>query len=99
MPSTSSGTDSFCGTAPRKEAAAAAIGPTPAKPSSSPRSAESSRVRTSVEFFYLDKDELTENDTGTRILGGNYEFSRGEDTTIGATYMKLSRTTDDEAGA
>jgi hypothetical protein len=41
------------------------------------------------EFFYLDKDELDENDTGTRILGGNYEYSRGEHTTIGATYMKL----------
>ena len=41
------------------------------------------------EFFYLDKDELTENDSGTRILGGNYEYSRGENTTIGATYMKL----------
>ena len=25
------------------------------------------------EFFYLDKDELDENDSGTRILGGNYE--------------------------
>ena len=41
------------------------------------------------EFFYLDKDELDESDSGTRLLGGNYEYSRGENTTIGATYMKL----------
>jgi len=41
------------------------------------------------ELFYLDKDELSEGDTGTRVLGGNYEFSHGENTTIGATYMKL----------
>ncbi len=41
------------------------------------------------EFFYLDKDELDESDSGTRLLGGNYEFSPGENTTIGVTYMKL----------
>ena len=42
-----------------------------------------------MKFFYLDKDELDESDSGTRLLGGNYEFSHGENTTIGATYMKL----------
>src|SRR5262245_49756406 len=41
------------------------------------------------EFFYLDKDELEESDSGTRVLGGNYEFTHGESTTVGATYMKL----------
>jgi hypothetical protein len=34
-------------------------------------------------------DELDEGDTGTRVLGGNYEFAHGEHTTLGATYMKL----------
>ena len=43
-----------------------------------------------VEIFYLDKDELPEADTGSRLWGLNYEYSIGEDkeTTIGATYMK-----------
>ena len=41
------------------------------------------------EFFYLDKDELEESDSGTRLLCGNYEYTRGEHTTIGVTYMKL----------
>jgi len=43
-----------------------------------------------VEGFYLDRDELPENDTGSRLWGVNYEFSTGLDdsTTIGATYMK-----------
>ena len=39
-PNTGSGTDFFCGTAPRKEEAAVAIGPTAAKPSSLPPSVE-----------------------------------------------------------
>ena len=41
-----------------------------------------------VEFFYLDKDELDENDSGSRLWGTNYEYSVGEATTLGATYMK-----------
>ena len=41
-----------------------------------------------VEAFYLDKDELDESDSGSRLWGTNYEFSIGEATTIGATYMK-----------
>jgi hypothetical protein len=41
------------------------------------------------EFFYLDKDELDENDSGTRLLGGNYEYKYGENTTLGASYMKF----------
>jgi hypothetical protein len=41
-----------------------------------------------VETFYLDKDELEEGDTGSRLWGANYEFSIGEANTVGATYMK-----------
>jgi len=42
-----------------------------------------------VEGFYLDKDELEENDSGSRLWGVNYEYSLGEDSTIGATYLKV----------
>jgi hypothetical protein len=42
-----------------------------------------------VETFYLDKDELEENDTGTRLWGFNYEYNFGTRATIGATYMKM----------
>jgi hypothetical protein len=41
-----------------------------------------------VEAFYLDKDELEENDSGSRLWGTNYEYSIGDTTTLGATYMK-----------
>ena len=41
-----------------------------------------------LESFYLDKDELEEGETGSRLWGANYEYSLGEATTIGATYMK-----------
>jgi hypothetical protein len=41
-----------------------------------------------VEAFYLDKDELEENDTGSRLWGANYEFSPNDVNTFGATYMK-----------
>jgi hypothetical protein len=41
-----------------------------------------------VETFYLDKDELEESDSGSRLWGANYEYSIGEETTLGATYMK-----------
>ena len=42
-----------------------------------------------VETFYLDKDDLPEADSGTRLWGANYEYAIGEDTTLGATYLKL----------
>src|SRR5580765_3180463 len=42
-----------------------------------------------IELFYLDKDELNENESGTRLWGTNYEFTAGKDTTLGATYMKF----------
>jgi hypothetical protein len=43
-----------------------------------------------VEAFYLDKDELEEADSGSRLHGLNYEITFGSEkqTTIGATYMK-----------
>jgi hypothetical protein len=43
-----------------------------------------------VETFYLDRDELPDHDSGSRVWGVNYEFTTGKDdsTTLGATYMK-----------
>jgi hypothetical protein len=41
-----------------------------------------------AEAFYLDKDELESSDSGSRLWGTNYEYSIGESTTLGATYMK-----------
>ena len=41
-----------------------------------------------VETFYLDKDELAEANSGSRLWGTNYEFTIGKTTTLGATYMK-----------
>jgi hypothetical protein len=40
-----------------------------------------------VEGFYLDKDELPESDSNTRLAGTNYEATIGPATTLGATYM------------
>ena len=71
-----------------KAAAAAATGPTRARRSSSRRSAAFKPGPHTVEVFYLDKDELEESDSGSRLWGANYEFSIGENTTLGATYMK-----------
>ena len=47
--------------------------------------------RHTVEAFYLDKDELPEGETGTRLWGANYEVRLGaeDSTTLGATYMKF----------
>lgn len=42
-----------------------------------------------LEAFYLDRDDLPEHETGTRLWGTNYEFSFVEDSTVGATYMKF----------
>ena len=41
-----------------------------------------------AELFYLDKDELPESDSGSRLWGANYEVAVGELSTFGATYMK-----------
>jgi hypothetical protein len=41
-----------------------------------------------LEAFYLDKDDLPEADTGSRLWGVNYQYAIGELTTLGATYMR-----------
>ena len=42
------------------------------------------------EAFYLDRDELPDADSDSKLWGCNYEYAFGEDTTLGATYMKWS---------
>ncbi|HEU5136224.1 MAG TPA: alginate export family protein [Steroidobacteraceae bacterium] len=42
------------------------------------------------EVFYLDRDELPESDSGSKLVGANYEYAFGEENTLGATYMKWS---------
>ena len=43
-----------------------------------------------LETFYLDRDELPEGDSGSRLWGTNYEINLGPGarTTLGATYMR-----------
>ena len=41
-----------------------------------------------IEAFYLRKDELPESNTDSKLWGLNYEYAFGEDTVLGATYMK-----------
>jgi len=43
-----------------------------------------------IEAFYLERDELPESETDASLWGLNYEYTIGEDTTLGATYMKWS---------
>ena len=43
-----------------------------------------------LEAFYLDKDDLPEEDSASRLWGLNYEYAIGENTTLGATYMDWS---------
>jgi hypothetical protein len=54
--------------------------------------------RHTVEGFYLDKDELDEGETGSRVSGVNYEVALGDGNTIGATYMKWFAHRDVEPG-
>jgi hypothetical protein len=42
-----------------------------------------------IEGFYLDRNEVPESETGTRLWGGNYELSLGEANTLGATYLNF----------
>ena len=51
-----------------------------------------------VETFYLDKDELEENDSGTRLWGTNYEYRFGPETTVGVSYLKLFANADLKPG-
>ena len=41
-----------------------------------------------IEGFYLDRDELPENDSGTRLAGINYDYSPTETSTFGVTYLR-----------
>jgi hypothetical protein len=47
------------------------------------------------EAFYLDKDDAPEADSDSKLWGANYEYAIGEDTTLGATYMKWSADADE----
>jgi len=42
-----------------------------------------------LELFYLDRDEVPEGDTGTRLWGANYELAVGDKSTFGASYLKF----------
>ncbi len=46
--------------------------------------------RHKFELFYLDKDELEEAETGSRLYGTNYEVNLGpgDSTTLGMSYMR-----------
>ena len=48
-----------------------------------------------LEAFYLDKDDMPEADSDSKLWGANYEYAIGEDTTLGATYMKWSADADE----
>ena len=43
-----------------------------------------------VEAFYIDRNELPEADTGTRLWGANYELAAGEHSTFGVTYFTVA---------
>ncbi len=43
-----------------------------------------------VEAFYLDRDDVPDADSDTKVWGLNYEYAFGDDSTLGATYMKWS---------
>ena len=42
-----------------------------------------------LELFYLDRDEVPESETGTRLWGGNYELALGDSSTFGLSYLKF----------
>ncbi len=42
-----------------------------------------------LEAFYLDRDDLPESETGTRLWGVNYELAVGDRSTFGASYLRL----------
>lgn len=41
------------------------------------------------EMFYLERDDVPENQSGTRLWGANYDLTLGETTAIGASYLKF----------
>ena len=54
--------------------------------------------RHNIETFYLDKDELAEADSGTKLMGANYEIALSPTTTLGTTYMKFAADADMKPG-
>jgi Alginate export len=42
------------------------------------------------ETFYLERDDVPESETDTKLWGANYEFAVGENSTLGLTYLKAS---------
>ena len=45
---------------------------------------------TTIEGFYLDRDELPENDSNSKTYGLNFEYSWNEDNVLGVTYSTWS---------
>jgi hypothetical protein len=43
--------------------------------------------KNTFEGFYLDRDEVPESESGTRVWGANYERTIGNATTLGASYL------------
>lgn len=41
-----------------------------------------------LEGFFLERDDVPESNTGTKLAGVNYEYAPTETTTFGATYLK-----------
>ncbi|PYX51432.1 MAG: hypothetical protein DMG79_03080 [Acidobacteria bacterium] len=41
-----------------------------------------------IEAFYLERDDVPESQTGTRLTGVNYEYAATETSTFGASYIK-----------
>jgi hypothetical protein len=42
-----------------------------------------------LEAFYLDRDEVPENNTHTKLFGGNYEFAFNDANVLGVTYLNF----------
>lgn len=45
--------------------------------------------RHTFEAFYLDRSEVPEKESGTRVFGGNYELALNEVNTLGASYLNF----------
>jgi len=41
-----------------------------------------------LEGFYLDRDDVPENVTGTRLAGANYQYAAGKNSTFGVTWLR-----------
>jgi hypothetical protein len=53
--------------------------------------------RSRIEAFYLDRDDLPEHDTGTRLTGANYEFVAADHSTFGASWFRTFANADASA--